>query len=88
MRRKPVGKREIARHEQFLLFPQCFHKTCTADTCEPGLVWARFKTEIVFITLRLTETAHGVDVKIDCTFCVLILYRLQKPLLSSFAPEE
>ena len=27
-----VGKGEIARYEQFLLFPQCFLKTCTADT--------------------------------------------------------
>ena len=27
-----VGKGEIARDEQFLLFPQCFEKTCTADT--------------------------------------------------------
>ena len=27
-----VGKGEIARHEQFLLFPQCFQKTCTAET--------------------------------------------------------
>ena len=26
-----VGKGEIARHKQFLLFPQCFQKTCTAD---------------------------------------------------------
>ena len=26
-----VGKGEIARYEQFLLFPQCFQKTCTAD---------------------------------------------------------
>ena len=26
-----VGKEEIARFEQFLLFPQCFQKTCTAD---------------------------------------------------------
>ena len=26
------GKVEIARNEQFLLFPQCFQKTCTADT--------------------------------------------------------
>ena len=26
------GKGEIARYEQFLLFPQCFQKTCTADT--------------------------------------------------------
>ena len=27
-----VGKGEIARNEQFLLFPQCFKNTCTADT--------------------------------------------------------
>ena len=26
-----VGKREIACYEQFLFFPQCFQKTCTAD---------------------------------------------------------
>ena len=27
-----VGKGEIAHYEQFLLFPQCFQKTCTAYT--------------------------------------------------------
>ena len=27
-----VGKGEIARYEQFLLFPLCFQKTCTPDT--------------------------------------------------------
>ena len=27
-----VGKGEIARYKQFLLFPQCFQKTCIADT--------------------------------------------------------
>ena len=26
-----MGKGEIARNEQFLLFPQCFQKTFTAD---------------------------------------------------------
>ena len=26
-----VGKGEIARNEQFLLFPPCFQKTCTGD---------------------------------------------------------
>ena len=26
-----VGKGEIARYEQCLLFPQCFQKTCSAD---------------------------------------------------------
>ena len=34
-----VGKGEIDRHEQFLLFPHCFQKTCTTDTYKPGLVW-------------------------------------------------
>ena len=38
-----VGKGEIARNEQFLLFPQCFQKTCTIDTLKPGLVWERVK---------------------------------------------
>ena len=27
-----VGKGEIAHYEQFLLFPQCFQKTFTAET--------------------------------------------------------
>ena len=27
-----VGKGEIARYEQFLLFPRCFQKACNADT--------------------------------------------------------
>ena len=27
-----VGKGEIARYEQFLIFPQCFQKTCSAYT--------------------------------------------------------
>ena len=27
-----AGKGEIAHYEQFLLFPQCFQKTCTAET--------------------------------------------------------
>ena len=31
-RRHSVEKGEIALYEQFLLFPQCFQNTCTADT--------------------------------------------------------
>ena len=27
-----AGEGEISRYEQFLLFPQCFQNTCTADT--------------------------------------------------------
>ena len=33
-----VGKGEIAHYEQFLLFQQCFQKTCTADKYKPGVV--------------------------------------------------
>ena len=33
-----VGEGEIARYEQFLLFPQCFQMSCAA-----GLVWERVK---------------------------------------------
>ena len=36
-----VGKGEISRYEQFLLFPLCFQKTCIADTYKLGLVWER-----------------------------------------------
>ena len=38
-----LGKEEIAHYEQFLLFSQCFQKTCTADTEKPGFVWKRVK---------------------------------------------
>ena len=38
-----VGKGEIARYEQFLLFPQCFQKTCTTDTYKTGLVWEKWR---------------------------------------------
>ena len=36
-----MGKGEIARYEQFLFFPHCFQKTCTADTLKQGLVWKK-----------------------------------------------
>ena len=38
-----MGKGEIALYEQFLLFQQCFQKTCTADTLKQGLVWERVR---------------------------------------------
>ena len=43
-----VAKGEIARYEQFLLFPQCFQKTCTADTQKPGLISERVKVSSIW----------------------------------------
>ena len=34
-----VGKEEIARYEQFLLFPQCFQKACFPGASKGVIVW-------------------------------------------------
>ena len=39
-----VGKGEIARYKQFLLFPQCFQKICTADMLKKGLLCEKVKS--------------------------------------------
>ena len=37
------GRKFSKRVEQFLLFPQCFQKTCTAGKEKKGLVWESVK---------------------------------------------
>ena len=34
-----VGKGEITRYEQFLLFPQCFQKACFPGASKGVIVW-------------------------------------------------
>ena len=34
-----MAKGEIARYEQFLLFPQCFQKTCFPGASKGVIVW-------------------------------------------------
>ena len=34
-----VGKGEIARYKQFLLFPQCFQKVCFPGASKGAIVW-------------------------------------------------
>ena len=34
-----VGKGEIARYEQFLVFPQCFQKACFPEASKGVIVW-------------------------------------------------
>ena len=46
-----VGKGEIARYEQFLLFPPCFQRVCSAGRFKPGLVWERVK-HIYFTSVK------------------------------------
>ena len=34
-----VGKGEIARYEQFILFPQCFHKASFTEASKGVIMW-------------------------------------------------
>ena len=40
-----MGKGEIARHEQFLLFPKCFQKACLPGASKGVIVWEWVKAE-------------------------------------------
>ena len=40
-----MGKGEIARYEQFLLFPQCFKKACFPGASKGVIVWEWVKHE-------------------------------------------
>ena len=39
MGRNTVGIGEVARYEQFLLFPQCFQKACFPGASKGVIVW-------------------------------------------------
>ena len=40
-----MGKGEIARYKQFLLFPQCFQKACFQGASKGVIVWEWVKEE-------------------------------------------
>ena len=44
-RKNTVSKGEIARYEQFLLFPQCFQKACLPEASKGVVVWEWVKGE-------------------------------------------
>ena len=50
-----VGKGEIARYEQFLLFPQCFQKACFPGTSEGVIVWEWVKFTCKMFSLNLSD---------------------------------
>ena len=64
-----VGKGEIARDEQFLLFSQCFQKTSSADKYKPGLVWERIKYELVLLSLTVGHV--GIEMIISLSWFIV-----------------
>ena len=49
-----VGKGEIARYEQFLLFPQCFQKACFLGASKGVTVWEWVKEIVRLRLVRLS----------------------------------
>ena len=49
-----VGKGEIARYEQFLLFPQCFQKACYPGASKGIIVWEWVKLVMILLPVRVT----------------------------------
>ena len=55
-----VGKGEIARYEQFLLFPQCFQKACFPGASKGVIVWEWVK-KIVFLKSPLSWRGRALS---------------------------
>ena len=50
-----VGKGKIAHYKQFLLSPQCFQKSCTADCENQGLFGKGLKVALLMKFFALIE---------------------------------
>ena len=62
-----MGKEEIVHYEQFLFFPLCFQKVCTAKTQKQGLVWAGVSTVLSNKILDWSKLKALADDKINMT---------------------
>ena len=82
-----VGKGEIARCEQFLLFPQCFKEACFPGASKGVIVW-----EWVLMQFLFMDIFNTFSLEIILTFSlppfgppfidILLCFRMQKILKS------
>ena len=82
-----VGKGEIARYEQFLLFPQRFPNTFTPDTSRPWLVWEKvnaFSKKKIYISTNIKPalSAQAYPVRNFLISVNLRMLVLKLPLIS------
>ena len=54
-----VGKGEIARYKQFLLFPQCFQKACFPEASKDVIVWEWVNREGLQLLKKRPKTASN-----------------------------
>ena len=62
-----VGKGEIARYEQFLLFPEYFQKACFPGATKGVIVWEWVNSLLNKNTLDLSKLKALADDKIKMT---------------------
>ena len=65
-----VGKGEIARYEQFFLFPQCFQKACFPGASKGVIVWEWVKDIICMFLAPLAEGQRAIVVAWGRRACV------------------
>ena len=80
-----MGKGEIARFEQFLLFPQCFQKTCTAATINQGFFGRRLSVSNPLVPppflrrmAQMFRFVTGFGDCVRCFFCAIGLRNWEK----------
>ena len=77
-----MGKGEIARYEQFLLFPQCFQKACFPGASKGVIVW-----EWVNLLLRLGWLDHD-NLSVFGKNLFQPVYRILKKAFEENLPKE
>ena len=60
-----VGKGEIARYEQFLLFPHCFQKACFPGASKGVIVWEWVKRRDALLAEQLLSLQESIDVPVN-----------------------
>ena len=88
-----MGKGEIARYEQFLLFPQCFQKACFPGASKGVIVLESVKSQKCLVKgrihkkLQLWESLEHVFVPIKLTHSHLLM-GLARSLLKTLWEKE
>ena len=68
-----VGKGEIARYEQFLLFPQCLQKACFPGASKGVIVWERVNWSSVY-NYGMLEVLTDSEGKLSIGIHVEVIY--------------
>ena len=82
-------KGEIARYEQFLLFPQCFQKACFPGVSKGVIVWEWVKLHKTDCSLNLNllfDENNGL-LAVSLTSMIFMKYFLLKPSNSGLCVE-